>query len=172
MSLVIEDGSGLPDANSYIPVSYVSAYLLGEQLKAWEALSEPEQESAIIKATRAVDALYDWLGTRKTLEQGLSWPRVGIEYEGFEIEGIPAAVKKATAEAVGLVLDGAKLFSDEADVEIASERVDVISVAYRTRQTGEKKEATPFEVLNRLLRGLYREDTGSGGFGVATVERV
>jgi hypothetical protein len=116
--------------------------------------------------------LYDWLGTRKTLEQSLSWPRKGIEFEGFEIEGVPIAVKKATAEAVGLVLDGAELFSNEADVEIASERVDVISVAYRTRQTGEKKEVTHFEVLNRLLRGLYRVDTGSGGFGAARILRT
>jgi hypothetical protein len=171
MPLIVEDGSGLPDANAYVDIPYVSSYLLGEQLEAWEALSEPEQESAIIKATRAVDTLYDWLGTRKTLEQGLSWPRSNVVYEGFEIEGVPSAVQKATAEAVGLVLDGAEFFSEEADMEIASEKVDVIAVSYRTRQTGEKKEATKFEALNRLVRGLYRTE-GGGGFGAARVERV
>jgi hypothetical protein len=172
MALVVEDGSGLPDANVYVDIPYVSAYLLGEQLAAWGALSESEQEAAIVRATRAVDALYDWKGTRKTLDQSLNWPRSNVTYEGFEITGVPAAVRRATAEAVGLVLDGAEFFSDEADVRIASERVDVISVSYQTPQPGGKKEVTPFEVLNRLLKGLYQTDIGSGGFGSAPVLRT
>jgi hypothetical protein len=172
MALIVEDGSGKETANAYVDISYVSAYLLGEQFEAWAALSEPEQEAAIIRATRAVDALYDWKGTRKTLEQSLNWPRKGVEYECFEIIGVPAAVKKATAEVVGLFLDGAAFFSDEADREVISEKVDTIAVAYATRQPGGKKEATPFEALNRILRGLYRTETGSSGFGAAPVERV
>jgi hypothetical protein len=172
MALIVETGSGLIDSNVYVDIPYVSGYLLGEQLEAWEALEEPEQEAAIIKATRAIDSLYDWMGTRKTPDQALSWPRSGVTFEGFEVIGIPTAVKKATAEAVGLVLEGAEFFSEDAGMEVASERVDVIAVSYRTRQVGEKKEATKFEVLNRLVRGLYRTDAGSGGFGAAPVERV
>jgi hypothetical protein len=170
MPLIAEDGSGLPDANAYIDIPYASAYLLGEQLKAWEALGEAEQESAIIRATRYIDSL-EFLGTRKTLEQGLAWPRSSVTYEGFEITGIPAAVKKATAEAVGLILEGAEFFSAEADVTIASEKVDVISVSYQAPQSGEKT-ATKFEVINRLLKGFVKTDRGSGGFGAARVERV
>jgi hypothetical protein len=63
--LIAEDGSCVSNANAYIDIPYVSGYLLGEQLKAWEALKEPEQEAAIIRANRAADALYEWLGTRK-----------------------------------------------------------------------------------------------------------
>jgi hypothetical protein len=48
------------------------------------------------------------------LEQWLFWPRSNVTYEGFETTGVPAAVKKVTAETVGLVLDGAEFFSDEA----------------------------------------------------------
>jgi hypothetical protein len=167
--LIVEDGSGL-NANSYVDIPYVSGYLLGEQLAAWQALSGPEQESAIIRATRYIDSL-EFIGTRKTLEQSLSWPRAGASYEGFEITGVPAAVKKATAEAAGLVLDGAEFFSDEADVKIASEKVDTIAISYQTPQLGEKKAATKFEALNKILRGLYKTENG-GGFGVARVERV
>jgi hypothetical protein len=170
MPLIVEDGSGLPDANAYVDIPYISTYLLGEQLEAWEALTESEQESAIIRATRAVDILFNWLGTRETLGQGLSWPRSNVVYEGFEIEGVPTAVQKATAEAVGLVLGEAEFFSEEADVEIASEKVDVIAVSYRTGQAGEKKEITKFEVLNCLVRGLYR--IKNGGFRTVPVERV
>jgi hypothetical protein len=167
---IVEDGSGSPDSNAYADIPYVYGYLLGEQLEAWEALEEPEQEAAIIRATRYIDSL-EFYGTRKTLEQGLSWPRFNVTYEGFEITGVPAAVKKATAEAVGLVLDGAEFFSDEADVKIASEKVDVISVSYQTLQAGEKA-VTKFEVINKLLKGFMKTDTGSDRFGAAPVERV
>jgi hypothetical protein len=172
MAIVAEDGFGLQTSNAYVDIPYVSAYLLGEQLAAWGALSETEQEAAIIRATRAVDALYDWKGTRKTLEQSFNWPRVGIEFEGFEIIGVPAAVKKATAEAVGLFLDGAEFFSGEADVAVTSERVDVISVSYAAPQAGANREATKFEVLNRLVKGLIKTGNGSGGFGSAPVLRT
>jgi hypothetical protein len=170
--LIAETGFGLPESNAYADIPYVSAYLLGEQFKAWEALGESEQESAIIGATRAVDVLFNWLGSRKTPDQALSWPRVGVELDGFVIEGVPAAVRKATAEAVGLVLDGEELFSKEADMEVTSEKVDILATSYRVRQEGEKKEATKFEALNRILRGLFKADTGSGGFGSAPVVRV
>jgi hypothetical protein len=171
MALIVEDGSGSPDSNAYVDIPYVSGYLLGEQLEAWEALEEPEQEAAIIRATRYIDSL-EFYGTRKTLEQGLSWPRSNVTYEGYEIIGVPVSVKKATAETVGLVLDGAEFFSDEADMEVASERVDTIAVSYRTRQVGEKKEATNFAVLHKLFTGFKNTDFGSVGLGIARVERV
>jgi hypothetical protein len=171
MAIVVEDGSGLQTSNVYVDIPYVSAYLLGEQLAAWGALSEPEQEAAIVRSSRYIDSL-EFIGTRKTLEQSLSWPRAGATYEGFEITGVPAAVRKATAEAVALVLGGAELFSDEADVAVTSERVDVISVSYATPQTGANKEATKFEVLNRLVKGLIKTGNGSGGFGSAPVLRT
>jgi hypothetical protein len=171
VALIVEDGSGLPDSNAYVDIPYVSGYLLGEQLEAWEALEEPEREAAIIRATRYIDSL-EFYGTRRTLEQGLSWPRAGVEYDGFEITGVPQKVKQATAECVALVMQDAELFSEEADVEIAGEKVDVISVSYRTRQAGEKKEATKFEVINKLLKGFMKTGFGGGGLGIARVERV
>jgi hypothetical protein len=57
-------------------------------------------------------------------------------------------------------------------MEVASERVDVVAVTYRTRQVGEQKDATKFEVLNRLVRGLIKTGNENSGFGAAPVERV
>jgi hypothetical protein len=95
-----------------------------------------------------------------------------VTFEGFEVIGVPAAVKKAVAEAAGLFFEGVEFFSNEAGMETVAEKIDVIAITYRTRQAGEKKEATKFEALNRILRGLYKADTGSGGLGIARVERV
>ncbi|MDR1901357.1 MAG: hypothetical protein LBQ88_03605 [Treponema sp.] len=170
--IIVEDGTGEPGANAYINISYVSNYLLGEQLDAWGALSEPEQESAIVRATRYVNSAFAWLGTRKTLDQGLLWPREGVELDGFEITGVPKEVKEATAECVALVMQDAELFSEEADRQIASEKVDVVAVSYFQQSETSGKTATKFDVLNKLLRGLYKENTGGGGVGSAKVLRT
>jgi hypothetical protein len=170
--LIIEDGTGNPGANSYIDIPYVSNYLLGEQLETWVALSEPEQESAIIRASRYVNSAFSWLGTRKTLDQGLLWPREGVKLDGFEIAGVPKEVKEATAECVALVMQDAELFSEKADRQIASEKVDVVAVSYFQQGETSGKTATKFDVLNKLLRGLYKENTGTGGVGSARVLRT
>jgi hypothetical protein len=169
--LFVEDGTGSPIANAYIDIPYVSNYLLGEQLDAWVALSEPEQESAIVRATRFIDSL-DFIGTRKTLEQNLSWPRSNVVYEGFEIEGVPEAVRKATAESVGLVLEGAEFFSDEADKQVASEKVDVIQTSYFQQTESSRKAATKFDVINGTLRGFLKAGNSGGSVGSARVLRT
>jgi hypothetical protein len=168
MALIVEDGSGLPGANAYIDIVYVSAYLLGEQLEAWAALSEPQRESAIIRASRFIDT-FDFVGTRKTLEQGLSFPRTGVSFDGFPVEGVPVRVKMATAEAVWLAIDGEEFFATDSDAEVSSEQVDVIKVTYRDPGTNEGKAASRFDVLNKLLRNLYKADTVSGSGGITNV---
>jgi hypothetical protein len=168
--LIVETGAGLPDANGYVAIPYVAHYLIGEMLEKWAALSEGEQESTIIMASRYINNAFTWIGKRRSIEQGLLWPREEAVIEGFEITGVPKAVKEATAECVSLIMQEAELFSVEADVKVTSERVDVIQVHY-AHPVGMEKTATKFEVLNRILRGLYRVDNSGGSISAAKVLR-
>jgi hypothetical protein len=171
--LVVEDGTGLPDSNAYIDVSFVDTYLMGDRLAQFSALTSEEQEAAIIEASRAVDTLFEWKGSRMSLEQGLAWPRLNVEFDGFPVTGIPKAVKQATAETVFLLVSGDELFTTGADKVVTSERVDTLAVTYTTARESGMAAATRFSVLNGLLRGLYR--TGSSGgssVGSVRVERV
>jgi hypothetical protein len=171
--LVIEDGSGKPDANAYADIPYVSAYLVGEQRTAWDALGEPEKEAAIITATRYIDGVYPWKGTRKTLDQALSWPRIGVELDGFPLERVPAAVRRAAAEGAGLILsspDG--LFSADNDRIVTSEKVDTIAVSYATAKDGGRAAVTKYQALDSILRGLFRFDTAAAGGATAGSSRV
>jgi hypothetical protein len=174
--LVVEDGSGLPGANAYADIPWVEGYLVGEQAQAFAALTEPEKEAAIITATRYIDAVYSWKGMRKSLEQGLSWPRVDVELEGFAITGTPAALMRAVGEAVPLLLDNAGgLFSADNDRVVISEKVDTLAVTYATSKDGGKTAVTKFQVLDSVLRGLYRLDAAANAgatVGSARVIRV
>jgi hypothetical protein len=174
MALIIEDGTGLPQANAYINAAYVDTYFLGERLEKWEAAAEGDRENFIISATGYVDIAFEWQGVRKTPEQGLSWPRAGVSFDGFPVDGVPAQVKKAAAETVWLLIEGEELYATDSGAEIASEQVDVIKISYREPGNNEQKAASRFDVLNKLLRGFYKTDTSarSGGVSSSRVLRV
>jgi hypothetical protein len=173
MAFVLETGQGVIGANAYADVPFVEDYLIGGRLTQFTALNAEEKEAAIIEASRAVDTLFSWKGTRLTLEQGLAWPRWGVQYDGFEITGVPRAVKQAAAEIIFLLLSGNELFTTSADKVVTSEKVDTLAITYATAKESGAAAATKFSVLNGILRGLYLMN-GSGGssVGAARVERV
>jgi hypothetical protein len=174
--LVIEDGTGLLDSNAYADIPFVENHLLGGQLQAFSALTESEKEAAIIGSTRYIDTMYSWKGTRKNIDQALSWPRIGVELDGFPVERVPAAVRRATAEGAGLILNNpGGLFSTDNDRIAVSEKVDTLAVLYTTAKDGGKTAVTRFQVLDSLLRNLIRinaDSTGGSSVGIARVERV
>jgi hypothetical protein len=159
-----------------VDVSFIEAHLIGDRLTQFEELSQDAKEAAIITATQLVDISYEWKGTRKSLEQGLSWPRNGVKHDGFEITGIPAAVKKAVCEAVWLSMTEESLFSTENNKEVVRERVEgAVDVSYANPKDRINGSATRFEVLDKLLRGLYGKVESVGGgssVGSARVERA
>lgn len=96
MPIVVEDGTGLPNANSFTSVSYADVYFSDRQVQAWASLTTPAKEAALIKAT---DYIVLWFsnqfkGVQKTEEQGLPFPRVQT---GLSME-MPAQLLKATCE--------------------------------------------------------------------------
>jgi hypothetical protein len=167
--IICEDGTGVPDADAYIDSNFAATYFRGKTLATWNNIDEQEQEEIIVFASGYIDAVFTWKGARKTPEQGLSWPRTGVTADGFEAEGIPAAVKKAVCEAVRLRMDGESLYSDDAEKEITSASSDSESIHY----TKNEKAATRFDIINKLLRGLYRLDTDRvATVGSCKVERA
>jgi len=172
MALIVEDGSGVIGANAYIDTSFADNYLVGDKLEKWNALSDGEKESAILSASQFIDLSFDWIGNRKTFEQGLSWPRVGAYFDGFPVLGLPIQVKQAAAETILLGIDSEwSLFAQGLNGDIASEQIGSISVSYFDKKIGAEVKATQFDILNRLLRGLYKAGGNSGVSG-ARVLRV
>jgi hypothetical protein len=171
--LVIEDGTGKPEANAYVSIIWLENYLVGNWMQAFAALTEGEKEAAVITATRYIDGVYPWKGTRKTLEQGLAWPRVGVELDGFPLAGVPAAVMRATGEAVALAIDnGGSLFSEDNDRITVSEKVDTLAVTYATAKDGGRAAVTKFQALDSILWGLFRADAAAGSGASVGSSRV
>lgn len=100
MALIVEDGTGKTDAQSYINVEYANAYFSARAIGAWTG-SATVKEAAILRAMDYVETAWKYLGARQYPgnPQALEWPRVGIyDDQGQEIVGIPERLKRAVAE--------------------------------------------------------------------------
>lgn len=95
MALVTEDGTGLPDSDSYASTEEFDDYLV-----AYGYVFEGEdKEIALRRATRTLDLLYTFIGTPLTETQALHWPTE-------EYEEVPKSVKHATMELALMLADG------------------------------------------------------------------
>lgn len=111
MALILEDGSGVASANSYISVVDAQAYF---DLKGTTVTMT---EEALINATQYLDLRFgqQYNGKQLEKEQSLYWPRTSFyDTDGFNREAntIPKELKNATAEAALLYLNGTALFDD------------------------------------------------------------
>lgn len=100
MSIVVEDGAGLPNAEAYISTADADTYHGNRGNTAWAALANPAKEAALRHATDFMSTALRWSGVRATATQALDWPRAGTELNGFPIAAnvVPAAVARACAE--------------------------------------------------------------------------
>jgi len=173
MAFIVEDGTGIEDANAYVDKPFAENYLLGERLALFKALSDDEKEAAIIAGSQFVDISYDFIGNRQNLEQGLNWPRTDAELHGFVIEGVPTAIKKAACEAAVLSL-AESLFSNENDKEVARERIEgAVDISYVNPKDKVKENITRFEIIDKLVRDYcVKEQSDSPSVGSAPVIRV
>ena len=76
LTLVKEDGTGKVDANAYADLADANAYHDGHLYKsAWSLSDDDKRQTALVMATRLIDAEYQFGGVRATISQALQWPR-------------------------------------------------------------------------------------------------
>jgi len=163
MAIVVEDGTGLANADSYISVAdadtYVDAVATAARNTVWDALTLANQERALRVATQWLDAEYNtrWKETRSNEGQALDWPRQNIEdIDGFIILStiVPQPVKDSTVE-MALRAMSEDIFLDETnDGRIRSKMSKVGPLATRTEYVGGAGQSKRFPVVQRLLRDL------------------
>ncbi len=108
LTLVVEDGSGKTDSNSYATAANGDAYHDKHLYAgAWTGATTATKEAALAMATRLLDQHVDWAGRQASQDQALAWPRFGVrDRGGFAISGgtIPQELIEATAELARLLI--------------------------------------------------------------------
>lgn len=101
MTLIVETGAGLSDAESYCSVAFADQYHGDRGNTSW--FSGCDREAALRKATDFMMQRYGqkWLGYRRYSTQALDWPRVSIvvdKYIVVEPDIVPLDIQKVCAE--------------------------------------------------------------------------
>ena len=79
MALIVEDGTGKPDADSYSTAAELVSY--AERYGVSIPADEPAQEALLRRAALAMDGM-KWKGCRANGDQALAWPRRGVNIDG------------------------------------------------------------------------------------------
>ena len=165
MALVVEDGTGLSTAESYISVADASTYHSNRGNAAWAALaSDTVREQYLRKATDYMTAMYrnSWQGYRVDDEQALDWPRYGCVVDGFDIdsESVPTPIKNACAE-LALKASAAELNPDLTQ-GVLSEQVGSISVTYDKASP----QFTRYKAIDAIISPYLLANGGGCSMGV------
>lgn len=143
--LIIEDGSGKPDAESFASTESLVMYAgkFGRTIPATEA----EQEALLRRAAVQMMAL-KWKGNKSSSAQGLPWPRRGAQVDGEILSPtyIPARIE------YGQMALAVEIHADDIDPPaqrtgaVVKERVEgAVEVQYAeiTNNTGYLMHAAP-----------------------------
>lgn len=167
IALVVETGSGVSGANTYISAADADLYQSNRGRSSWTSLSDDAKAVALIMATEAIDSLYPWIGKKKTSTQGLKWPRIEglddigdeiplVDSDGFEVDGVPQAVANACAEAAFLSLTEELFQDDDPRGKVIRKKTDVLETEYQPDSpTSKPAMPTIFGSINAMLKGLY-----------------
>lgn len=155
MALVIENGQGLSNSESYVDVDYVDAYFLKRGINEWASLANREQ--LIIRAMDYIDNNYTYQGTKLLSTQALQFPRL---INGETI--YPIALKNAVCE-LALKSNEEDLLADT-DKTTIREKVGPLEIEYDPNQDNIKS----YNYVNKLL-APYLVSTSSFSYSISRV---
>lgn len=103
MALIVENGTGLSTAESYVSVAAADTRLAALGLTNWATLTTAEKEQALRRSTNYLEQAYRsrWKGNRHTVAQALAWPRNGVVVDDFVVIAstiVPPEVANACAD--------------------------------------------------------------------------
>ena len=156
MALVIEDGTGLTNSESYVDESYVDAYFLKRGNTEWNSITN--KESRIVLAMDFIENNYTYLGTKLVSTQSLSFPR----FVDGETVMPPLSLKSAVCE-LALKSNSGDLLQDTSKTTIR-EKVGTLEVEYDANQD----DLTSYNYVNKLL-APYLVSTSSFSYSISRV---
>lgn len=143
MALVLEDGTGVATANTYILEAESDTLLEAHpQNDKWECSTAFEKEIALRQATMYIDRKFRFYGDPNTGTQILQWPRTrNFDNLGMEITAgtIPTQLKQMQAEiAIQLLCDPAlNITTVDESGTVQTWSTDGVAVTFNTESSME-----------------------------------
>lgn len=171
MSLIVEDGTGLANAESYISVADATTYHAAIGNTAWAALAtDALREQALRRATQYMVGRYrlSWTGTRMSATQALDWPRSLVPLRDMPFASyypntqVAPEVKSACASLALRTASGTTLVADQTQRK-KKVKVGPIETEYADGSSAQKK----YPEIDAMLKAYLK-----GGSGQIPMERA
>lgn len=161
-TLIVETGTGNPDANSYVTADFVRNYLEGRGVVA---PADDKLIPLIVQAADFMECIPRYKGRKTNTEQALAYPRTGLLQDGQPLpdDAIPAPLKKAQAQLVmDQVQSGKPLLSSKTEYALKRRTLGPLTQEWATGNSQKVQGAQPhprfWSLMNDFLNGNY----GSG----------
>lgn len=172
MSIIVETGTALPNAESYASVAAADARCAAFGLASWAALANDAKEIALRGATRFMVAVYRtrWAGRRCTREQALDWPRYDVCVDDFVVVSntVPVEVVNACIDLAARAGAGEELLPDldTGNNQIKRDKTGPLETEYYQNNTD---AASRFVAIDAALTPFFG---AAGGAGMMKVVRA
>lgn len=173
MALVVENGTGLATAESFVSVADADTYHSARGNSAWADGTTAEKEEALRRASTFLSNSYPWAGYPVNARtQLLAWPR----YDVVDQDGNPVASDEVPREVVNATYEVALRElatpgSMNPDVTLADkvkrEKVGPLEVEYANADVSANASRPILTIVRDMIGGLLRAGAASGMFGVA-----
>jgi len=130
MPLIVEDGSIVAGADSFVTVAAFVTYAENRSI----VVEDDETTEARLRMAADYVGTQEgcFQGSRVSASQSLSWPRKGAYLYGYEVapNTIPETVKRAQMEYALAAVQGVNLFPNDTSAFIRRERVGPLETEY------------------------------------------
>lgn len=156
MALIVENGTGVTNANSYCDLEYIKFYCINRGLDL--PSNDTAVEHAALLAMNYIESKCEYFdGHVANKTQSLCYPRKNAIFNGYTLDAdeIPEALKKAVAHATYLVTDDVD-FQPIRDGNFVTEaKVASLSAKFSQNTVKNKDGSDYFGPVDDYLKKLY-----------------
>lgn len=150
-TIIVEDGTGKTDANSYASEAELTTYAADRGITITGTNNQ-----LLILAMDYIES-QNFKGTKNTKAQALQWPRYGVYIDNYHVDNdeIPVLLKEAQMEAA-LSIDASVDPLANIERSVKKEKLDTLEVEYMDNAN----ETTIIRKITNKLRKLIKTAPG------------
>lgn len=148
MSIIVEDGTGVANANSYISEADLTTFATARGVTLTTST-----ETLLIKAMDYIEA-FSFKGIKKERDQALQWPRLEVYIDGYywDSDEIPQELKDALCH-TAIAIDQSNDPLQDMPRQTVAEKVGEIEVHYSPGSSSVARNIRILNAIRKLLRG-------------------
>ena len=147
MALIVEDGTGLTNAESYVSVADCGTYCTAHGLTAWTG-TDAAKEVALRNAAQYIDSNYTFKAEKTYVDQSLEFPRYFWDWDDPAMNRLRAACCELAVKALS-----GSLYADVSAQQTIKVKVGPIEKTMEPSASGQIRYKQVDSLLKPLLLG-------------------